>query len=74
MTPDKGSRKNAMKGKKNQDEYLHVITMLDPAMDQIEIHSVPRTKADLVANQVEQAWLTRYLLPDKIIIDRDKKV
>ena len=29
--------------------------------------------ADLVANQVELAWLTRYPLPTKVIVDRGKE-
>ena len=31
---------------------------------------VPLARADLVANQVELAWLTRYPLPEKVILDR----
>ena len=48
-----------MKGKKDKDVYLQAITMIDPATGWIEIHSVPEARADLVANQVELAWLTR---------------
>ena len=29
-----------------------------------------RDRADLVANQVELAWLTRYPIPNKVIMDR----
>ena len=32
--------------------------MIDPATGWIEICSVPEARADLVANQVELAWLT----------------
>ena len=58
MTPNKGGRKYAMKGKKDKDIYLQAITIIDPAMGWIEIHSVPEARADLVANQVELALLT----------------
>ena len=44
-----------MKGKKDEDVYLQAITMIDPATAQIEIRSVPKARADLVANQVELA-------------------
>ena len=51
-----------MKGKKDKDVYLQAITMIDPATGWIEICSVPEVRADLVANQVELAWLTSCLL------------
>ena len=73
MTPNKGGRKYAIKGKKDKDVYLQAITMIDPATGWIEILSVPETRADLAANQVELAWLTRYPLPNKITIDRGKE-
>ena len=47
--------------------------MIGTATDGIEIRSVPEARADLVANQVELAWLTRYPLPNKITIDRGKE-
>ena len=73
MTPSKGGRKYAMKGKKDKDGYLQAMTMIDPATSWIEIHSVPEARADLVAYQVELAWLTRYSLPNKITVDRGKE-
>ena len=39
--------------------YLQAITMIDPATGWVEIHAVPSARADVVANQVELAWLTR---------------
>ena len=68
--PNKGGKKYAVKGKKDKDLYLQAITMIDPATTWIDICSVPEARADLVANQVELACLTRYLLPIKIIVDR----
>ena len=47
--------------------------MIDPATNWIEICSVPEARADLVDNQVELAWLTRYPLPNKITVDRGKE-
>ena len=46
--------------------------MIYLAMGWIEIHSELETKADLVANQVELAWLPRYPLPNKTTVDRGK--
>ena len=59
-----------MKSKKDKDVYLQALSMIDPTTGWIEIRSVPEARADLVANQVELACLTRYLLPIKIIVDR----
>ena len=55
MTPNKGGRKYAMKGKKDKDVYLQAIIMIDPAPSWIEKRSVPEARADLVTNQVELA-------------------
>ena len=49
-----------MKCDKDMDVYLQAITMIDPSTDYIEIHYVPQARVDLVTNQVESAWLTRY--------------
>ena len=47
--------------------------MIDSAIGWIEIFSLPELRVDLVANQVEEAWLTRYSLPNKITVDRGKE-
>ena len=44
--------------------------MIDPATGWMKICMVPSTCADLVSNIVELAWLTRYPLPSKVIVDR----
>ena len=49
--------------------YLQAITTTDPATGWIEIHSFQATFVDLVANLIEVAWLTRYQLPSKVIVD-----
>ena len=73
MTPQKAGNKHAMKDKKNKDVYLQSVTMIDPATGWIEMLSVPEARVDLVANQVDQAQLTRYPLHNKIIVDRGKE-
>ena len=62
-----------MKGKKDKDVYLQIITKTDPATGWIETRSVSEVRADLVANQVEVAWSTRYPLSNKITVDRGKE-
>ena len=69
MTPNKGGRKYAIKGKKDKDVYLQAITMKDPATGWIEIRSIPEARADLVANQVQIARLT-----NKITVERGKEL
>ena len=59
-----------MKTKNGSTVYLQAITMIDPATGWVEIRAVPSARADLVANQVELTWLTRYPLPEKVILDR----
>ena len=73
-TPNEGGRKYDMEGKKDNKMYFQVITIIDPATDLIEIRSVPKARADLVANQVKLAWLTKYPLPYKIIKDKGKEL
>ena len=73
MTSNKGGRKYAIKGHKDKDVYLQAINMIDPATSWIEMYFVPEARADLVVNQVELVWLTRYPLPNKITVDRGKE-
>ena len=42
---------------------LQTTTMIDPATGWIDTRTVWSAQADLVANQVELAWLTRYSSP-----------
>ena len=45
--------------------------MIDPATGWFEIQELPGTKrADILANIVEQTWLTRYPWPQEVILDR----
>ena len=73
MTPYEGGRKYTMKGQKDLYVYSYVITMIDTATGWIEICSVPEAGTDLVANQVELSWLTRYTLPHEITVNRGKE-
>ena len=58
-----------MTTKNGKTFYLQAVTMIDPASGWIEICMVPSACADLVSNIVELAWLTRYPLPSKVIVD-----
>ena len=58
-----------MTTKNKKSVYLQAITIIDPAMGWIEMCTIPLARADLVSNQVELAWLTRFPLPSKVIVD-----
>ena len=47
---------------------------MQPSTGWIEIRSVPEARADLVADQIELGWLTRYALSNKIMADRGKEL
>ena len=49
---------------------LHCLTMIDPATGWFEIVRLPAKRADVIANLLEQTWLTRYPWPVKVICDR----
>lgn len=54
-----------------EDLVLWCVTMIDPATGWFEICEVPGTKrADVIANIVEQTWLTRYPWPQEVTFDR----
>ncbi len=56
------------KGKKNLT--LWCVTMIDPATGWFEMREIKTKSADVIANEVEMAWLTRYPRPSSIVIDR----
>ena len=60
-------------GKGKQQAILHCMTMIDPATGWFEICEVPGTKADIIANLLEQVWLSRYPWPETVICDRGKE-
>ena len=49
---------------------LWAVTMIDPATGWFEIKEIKSKRADIVANVIEQTWLTRYPRPEKVICDR----
>ena len=53
---------------------IQAVTMIDLATGWIEIRTVPPAQADLVVNQIDVAWLTRYPLPSKAIVDSGNKL
>ena len=44
--------------------------MIDPATGWFEIREIKTKAADVVANVLEQAWLTRYPWPSQLVFDR----
>ena len=63
-------RKFKITTRSGRSVYLQDITMIDPTIGLIELHTLQSARADLVANQVELSCLTRYPLPNKVIVDR----
>ena len=49
---------------------LWAVTMIDPATGWFEMKQVNTKRADVIANLVEQTWLSRYPWPTSLIIDR----
>lgn len=56
-------------GKKNK-LTIWAITMIDPSTGWLEIVPLHTKRADVIANLVEQNWLTRYPKPDQVVYDR----
>ena len=67
--PKGGGKKYQMTTKNGKTVYLQAVTMIDPATSWIEICTIPSAHVDLVSNIIELAWLTRYPLPSKVIVD-----
>ena len=53
-----------------QPMTLLCVTMIDPATGWFEMRRIKNKHSHTVAEQVENAWLTRYLWPEEIIYDR----
>ena len=62
--PQKGKRKGRAPKPKKRELTLHCLTMIDPATGLFDIASVRSTRADHVANVLEQTWLSRYPWPE----------
>jgi hypothetical protein len=52
----------------NDPLTLWALTMIDPATGWFEMREIPTKSADVVANVLEQAWLSRYPWPSKLRI------
>ena len=63
-----GPYKVSRKGK--EPYILWCCTMIDPATGWIEIVEITTKSADEIINVVDQAWLSRYPWPTKVISDR----
>ena len=70
FTPKGKGKKYQTTTKNGKNVHLQTVTMIDPASGWIEIHAAPSTRADLVSNIVELAWLTRYPLRSTVKVDR----
>ena len=60
-------------GHGRQQRELHCLTMIDPATGWFEIAPIDNKQADVVANELEFAWLTRYPWPTEVVLDRGKE-
>ena len=52
---------------------LWCVTMIDPATGWFEMEQIKDKKATTIADIVERIWLMRYLWPELIIFDKEKK-
>ena len=50
------------------------MNMIELAIGWIEICTIPSARIELVSNQVDLAWLRRYLLPSNILADRVNEI
>ena len=66
VKPKKGRRKK----KEVQTLTLHCMTMIDPATGWFEIKELPYKQADIIANLLQEVWMSRYPWPDQIVLDR----
>ena len=73
FTPKRRGKKYQMATKNLKNICLQVVTMIDPATGWIEVCMLSSACAYLVSIILEPAWLTRYLLPSKVIVDSRNK-
>ena len=53
---------------------LHTLTMIDAATDWFDMTAMKTKYADVIANKIEQTWLSKYPWPSKIIIDQGLEI
>ena len=58
------------KNKTKKPLTLWALTMIDPATRCFKMREIKTKSADTLANVLEQAWLTRYPWPTRMIFDR----
>ena len=51
-------------------QQLWAFTMIHPATGWFHVTSIKTKSADVIANKLEQTWLSKYHWPTKIILDR----
>ena len=54
----------------NQTQQLWALTMIDPATGWFDITSIKTKSAEVIANKLEQTWLSKYPWSTKIILDQ----
>ena len=54
----------------NRKLTLLALTMIDPATGWFDMSAIKTKIADVIANMLEHTWLTKYLRPTKVILDR----
>ena len=54
----------------NQTETLHALTMINPAKGWFDMTAIKTKSEDMIANKIEQTWLSKYPWPSKVILDR----
>ena len=59
------------KGKKTR--MLHCLMMIDPATGWFDIVEILTKLADVVSNELEFAWLTRYPWPTEVVMDQGRE-
>ena len=69
FTPKGRGKKYQMITKNGKTVYLQAVIMMDTATGWIEICTGHSARANLVSYIVELAWLTRYPLPSKVIVE-----
>ena len=69
FTPKEGGKKYKMTTKNGKTIYLQAVIMIDTATGWKEICTMSSARANQVSNIVELAWLTRFPLLSKVVVD-----
>ena len=52
----------------NQIETLHALTMINPTTGWFDMTAIKIKSSDMIANKIEQTWLSKYPWQSKIIL------